>query len=710
MKKRSLGLLAAILIVLLATVPAFAQTQVYDVGVVSSAASSETIEAEFMGVKTQDGLVGPEYCAVKESARTQWQVSFEFPAVVTQQVVLLSASATVDTDFHVTNTDAQEQIIAMESKGVIGLSGAATMQLVAQDTDAQSLAPGAEFSKTVPAADSKSVSVTVPAGSLVVTATAKSGSSVTGPGNLDASVNTFASAEVCVFYGTEPAGIGDFVWFDQNKDGKQDTGELPIAGVSVLVSNTFGLSTTVESGPDGVWLVEGLPAGETCAQFQIPEGWAPTQVEVGDPSLDSNPVRTCVELAAGEQNLTIDQGFISLASLGGYVWYDANRNGLQDVGEAPIHGATLTLLQCVGGEVLVQTTTDENGYYSFGNLIPGLNYKVAIDAAYVLTLQDQNVNDSLDSDFNHYTHESSCSGTVAPGQQITTIDAGVLLSTNLLMSKTALTGTIAVSETAQFQIQVENTGEITASAVAVIDENDAQLMQMISSTEAYTSVEGGIVIWELGDIGPHQSISFTYTVKPNSGIPNGYLAHNSATVTTETSETIYTDNSDTADVSVLNPETQYTTYLPVVCNQQPDPEPEPEPVDPCKAVHDAVVHVLYRDRLLQQTIEFTATLSSVSQTGMIFPDGADTDYEYPVEVWVTGFQPNQSEGDQIRVIMYHPYYKNQVLSEGQHFVMDKGFPGKEIRIHVRVVDNQPQADGAVYICTNGTFLDGNVDP
>ena len=76
---------------------------------------------------------------------------------------------------------------------------------------------------------------------------------------------------------------------------------------------------------------------------------------------------------------SIDAGLVELVSVGDYVWWDTNRDGLQSAGEAPVAGITVNLLNPDGtaavlpGGAPVTTTTDANGYYAFTNLIAGVD-------------------------------------------------------------------------------------------------------------------------------------------------------------------------------------------------------------------------------------------------------------------------------------------------------------------------------------------------
>ncbi|MDT0445138.1 SdrD B-like domain-containing protein [Streptomyces johnsoniae] len=70
--------------------------------------------------------------------------------------------------------------------------------------------------------------------------------------------------------------------------------------------------------------------------------------------------------------------------IGNVVWYDGDRNGLQDPGHVLLPGATVNLLDA-GGEQVATTTTDAAGEYYFGGvgadyeLTPGAEYTVQFD-------------------------------------------------------------------------------------------------------------------------------------------------------------------------------------------------------------------------------------------------------------------------------------------------------------------------------------------
>ena len=76
-----------------------------------------------------------------------------------------------------------------------------------------------------------------------------------------------------------------------------------------------------------------------------------------------------------------------LVSVGDYVWFDLNRDGLQTGGEAPVSGVTVELLDASGNSIdppgvatQTLTTTNVSGFYSFTGLLPSTNYQVKFTA------------------------------------------------------------------------------------------------------------------------------------------------------------------------------------------------------------------------------------------------------------------------------------------------------------------------------------------
>ena len=245
--------------------------------------------------------------------------------------------------------------------------------------------------------------------------------------------------------------IGNYVWNDKNHDGIQTPGEDGIPGLimGLYNSTTGALVATHTTDANGNYYFSTLngdnilPNTAYCVlagvgqynsadstftingtKYRITlsltgEGANPT---LNDNNFDHNTLSSALGAmlaglpsyclttgAVGYVNHTIDLGLKQLPSLGDTAWYDANRNGIQDGGEAPVTNHSVTLKDCAGS-VISTTTTDSHGFYKFSNLEPGVSYKVTFAplSGYTPTTQDVGSNDSTDSDIDPVTLTSQC--------------------------------------------------------------------------------------------------------------------------------------------------------------------------------------------------------------------------------------------------------------------------------------------------------------
>lgn len=261
------------------------------------------------------------------------------------------------------------------------------------------------------------------------------------------------------------AAYGNYVWFDSNRDGIQNE---PVAngrnGVRVELwqpgkDNKAGTAddvfvdwtTTVPdiTGDPGYYLFPNLTPGKYFAKFFPPPTYTlttPNVVTTTD-ALDSDAVLTgtpslpigitaVTYLSAGETDLTWDAGLWGpLAGLGNYVWYDRNKNGLQDEAASDgINGITVNLLNGSGTVISTTTTaTDpygQSGYYEFRDLTPGVPYQVqfVLPSGWTFTTQNVPSDDTIDSDADTTTGKTQ-TVTLAIDEFNPTLDAGVILPT-----------------------------------------------------------------------------------------------------------------------------------------------------------------------------------------------------------------------------------------------------------------------------------------
>jgi uncharacterized repeat protein (TIGR01451 family) len=236
-----------------------------------------------------------------------------------------------------------------------------------------------------------------------------------------------------------PASVGSLVWYDDDNDGRQDLLESGVPGVTVtLLLNGAPVSQTTTAG-NGTYSFTNLISGTGYSvQFDPPVGLTFTQqLNTGnaDGVADDSDVPTGVTsgtsadftLSYGEAEPDIDAGVFLPAGLGDVMWIDLNGNGVQDNGEQPIVGATVTLLKDNGGvyEVYSTTQTVSNGYYWFADLPVG-TYVVSftLPTGYTWTQQTGALNNPLNSDVNPATG-ASAPVTLARGERNPNIDAGV---------------------------------------------------------------------------------------------------------------------------------------------------------------------------------------------------------------------------------------------------------------------------------------------
>ena len=157
----------------------------------------------------------------------------------------------------------------------------------------------------------------------------------------------------------------------------------------------------------------------------------PTTADAAGDTVDSDISTTtgrspAITLAAGENNTSVDAGFVSpFGSIGDLVFNDLDHDGIQDAGEPGIAGITVTLLNSAGTPIGT-TVTDSTGHYLFPDLQPGtyaVQFPTTAGAGSVLSTPDLGGDDATDTDPN-VTTGVTAPIVVALGQNITNVDAG----------------------------------------------------------------------------------------------------------------------------------------------------------------------------------------------------------------------------------------------------------------------------------------------
>ena len=169
--------------------------------------------------------------------------------------------------------------------------------------------------------------------------------------------------------------------------------------------------SAVSQGTDGTgaYLFSGLPVGPSGAPLCYL-----TEVNQADTDLAlCNTPITATLLGPDLDTDTPDSigndfGFEENITLGDFVWFDTNQNGIQDVGEPGVNGIDVALYDnatCTGAAVANTVTATgglpaADGFYQFPNLSTG-TYCVeftSIPAGYVISPANQGGDDTADSD------------------------------------------------------------------------------------------------------------------------------------------------------------------------------------------------------------------------------------------------------------------------------------------------------------------------
>jgi len=235
----------------------------------------------------------------------------------------------------------------------------------------------------------------------------------------------------------KPACLGDFAFKDKNANGIQDNGDLPLKDVNVTIipvaddagyTNTKDINGndlgTILTDENGKYEFCNLIPGKYKVSFQKDpdSNGAPfisTKENATDDNNDSDipqfkeatngnletPVAT---LQSGDNNDTLDAGFIQEICLGNKVWMDENLNGVQDNNEKGISNLKVIIVDENGNRVkdvygneVAPTYTDKKGNFEFCHLYPARDYniKVAVPKGYKVSPKNKG-SKNVDSDAN----------------------------------------------------------------------------------------------------------------------------------------------------------------------------------------------------------------------------------------------------------------------------------------------------------------------
>ncbi|MGL5076580.1 MAG: SdrD B-like domain-containing protein, partial [Waterburya sp.] len=328
-----------------------------------------------------------------------------------------------------------------------------------------------------------------------------------------------------------------------------DATDTPINSVEVQLfaadatgNPTGSAIATTTTDSNGNYQFSDLANGQYVVVQTQPAGYeSVTDIDGGD----SNQILATIAGADSVGNDFLEE--VPLASIGGRIWEDSDRNGLESELEPGIANITVTL---TGGGVdgiistpddntIVSLTTDDNGKYEFTGLTPGIEYQVTFDTTSFpaefsdgLTTQDTGSDDLLDSDAEINTGKTPIV-TLNPGESRTGIDAGLLTPQKDLIEGTAspdkIVGTSTDEIIAGYKGQDTLTGgdgkdsffyNETSDGVDIITdfssgEDQIILTQILTDELNYTGndpiSDGYVVIEDYGAVGTMIQIDFDAT-------------------------------------------------------------------------------------------------------------------------------------------------------------------------------------------------------
>jgi Ca2+-binding RTX toxin-like protein len=188
------------------------------------------------------------------------------------------------------------------------------------------------------------------------------------------------------------------VFNDIDTDGIQDNGETGVSGVTVYLYASSQLNNGTLTGnfiaqaqtdDEGYYIVPIANSGSYVLQFVSPGNYSFSSQNQGtNDKLDSDAnvttgITAPFTYTAGVQNSlsgvagSIDAGLVQRGSLSGFVYIDANNNGIKDLSEIGIVNVNVTLsgTNNLGQTVNQSIVTLADGSYNFSNLLPG-NYTI----------------------------------------------------------------------------------------------------------------------------------------------------------------------------------------------------------------------------------------------------------------------------------------------------------------------------------------------
>ena len=175
-----------------------------------------------------------------------------------------------------------------------------------------------------------------------------------------------------------PGSIAGHVMVDTDGNCIVDAvGDRYLEGVTVQLLDSNGVVIrTAITDAGGNYRFDDLPMGTYAVREVQPSGLLQAGQKAGSGGGDASQADLISQIVVGAGVELVDYDFCEIppAEISGHVYVDVDQDCVMDIGEAPIAGVTITLLD-QNGTVVGTTQTDATGQYKFTGLRPG-NYTV----------------------------------------------------------------------------------------------------------------------------------------------------------------------------------------------------------------------------------------------------------------------------------------------------------------------------------------------
>lgn len=187
------------------------------------------------------------------------------------------------------------------------------------------------------------------------------------PGEINNRIDAFIAIDT-----PRSAQVGDFIWYDKNRNGIIDANERGVSGVTATLykADTDELIDITSTNISGIYGITGIPAGQYYVKFSdIPPGYR-FFYESG--LVDETGRSNVFTLKDGDIIDYVDAPIVEQeGSVSGFAWNDVNNDGVKQNNENNVEGIVVTLYTCTGEKTNYSAITDSNGNYFISNLVPG---------------------------------------------------------------------------------------------------------------------------------------------------------------------------------------------------------------------------------------------------------------------------------------------------------------------------------------------------